>query len=195
MRTKLGYICMICGAAMVLAALSLFIYNLNDSNRAEESADKALSKLTEYIKENGNTEYSDFYDPAMTEAEFNGYAYVGYLSFPSLGLELPVISECDNAGLKLAPCRYAGSVKTGDLVIAAHNYKRHFGKISQLSEKDEVLFTDMNGLTTEYEVALAENLPPFAVEDMTSGDYELTLFTCTYSGRSRVTIRCRQLRE
>lgn len=194
MRTKLGYICMICGAAMVLAALSLFIYNLYDSCRAEKSADQALSKLTAYIRENKNTEYPNFYDPAMTETEIDGYAYIGYLSFPTLGLALPVISECDNAGLKLAPCRYAGSVKTGDLVIAAHNYKRHFGKISQLSEKDEVLFTDMNGLTTEYEVALAENLPSYAVEDMTAGDYELTLFTCTYSGRSRVTIRCSLLK-
>lgn len=25
---------------------------------------------------------------------------------------------------------------------------------------------------------------------MTSGDYPLTLFTCTYGGKSRITVRC-----
>ena len=29
-----------------------------------------------------------------------------------------------------------------------------------------------------------------AVEEMTAGEYDLTLFTCTYGGQSRVTVRC-----
>ena len=202
MRNKLGYIFMICGAAMVLAAFTLFLYNREESRRAEKSVNKVLPELAEYLRERQNADpgtdryldidYPDPYDPAMTEVEIDGYAYVGYLSLPSLGLELPVLSAWDDTRLKLAPCRYTGSTKTGNLVIAAHNYKRYFGKISHLSERDEVLFTDMDGVTTRYEVAEVEILQPFAVEEMTSGEYELTLFTCTYGGRSRVTVRCRR---
>ena len=38
--------------------------------------------------------------------------------------------------------------------------------------------------------AFLEILQPTAVEEMTSGDYDLTLFTCTYGGATRFTVRC-----
>lgn len=122
--------------------------------------------------------------------EIDGYGYVGYLTIPALGLELPVMAEWDYARLRLAPCRYSGSTKTGDLVIAAHNYARHFGSLQTLLAGDEVRFTDMDGVVTVYEVAAVEILQPTAVEEMTAGEYDLTLFTCTYGGQSRVTVRC-----
>lgn len=193
MRNKIGYLCMICGAALVLAALVLFIYNREEARRAESSVAEILPKITDYLKEQ-QTADTDPYDPAMTEVEIGGYSYVGCLSIPSLKLTLPVMSEWDDSRLKLAPCRYVGSTKMGNLVIAAHNYKRHFGTLSHLSKKDTVLFTDMDGVTTRYEVAEVEILQPFAVEEMTAGEYDLTLFTCTYGGRSRVTVRCRRLK-
>jgi len=39
-------------------------------------------------------------------------------------------------------------------------------------------------------VAAREVLLPTAVEEMTAGEWDLTLFTCTLGGRSRVTVRC-----
>lgn len=85
-------------------------------------------------------------------------------------------NQWDYTRLKLAPCRYTGSVKTGSMVIAAHNYARHFGRLFQLLPGDRVLLTEM--------------LAPTQIEEMTGGDYSLTLFTCTYGGQSRVTVRC-----
>ena len=46
------------------------------------------------------------------------------------------------------------------------------------------------GETTEYEVKAVEVLAPSAVEEITSGNYDLTLFTCTYGGRSRIAVNC-----
>ena len=120
----------------------------------------------------------------------DGYLCIGCLSIPSLGLELPVMSDWSYPQLKLSPCRYSGSTGTGDLVICAHNYARHFGKLKTLSEGAEVYFTDMDGMTRRYEVAAVEILPPTDLENMTAGEYDLTLFTCTYGGQSRVTVRC-----
>ena len=39
----------------------------------------------------------------MTVTELNGWDYIGYLSIPSIGLELPVLSQWSYAGLKIAP--------------------------------------------------------------------------------------------
>lgn len=196
MRSKIGTTCMLLGTGLLLAALSLFIWNRNEDTQAEKSVERILPQLIEQLEtadEAGQAKgpsYPDPYDPTMTEVVIDGYAYIGYLSIPSLGLELPVMSEWDYTRLKIAPCRYAGSVKTDNLVIAAHNYRRHFGPIKKLAIGDEVYFTDVDGIVFCYEVVEMVTLSPTAVEEMSAGDYDLTLFTCTYGGQSRVTVRC-----
>ena len=192
---------MVLGAVLVLAALSLFLWNQRENNEAGTSAEKILPQVIEQIETPGagqeveKPSYPDPYDPTMTEVEIDGYAYVGVLSIPALELELPVMSEWDYTRLKIAPCRYAGSTKTDDLVICAHNYTRHFGPIRNLAAGDTVTFTDMDGVVWQYEVAAVDILTPTDVEDMTAGGYDLTLFTCTYGGASRVTVRCERAAE
>ena len=41
-----------------------------------------------------------------------------------------------------------------------------------------------------YKVDNVETLRSTQVEDMTSGDWDMTLFTCTPGGKSRLTVRC-----
>ena len=67
---------------------------------------------------------------------------------------------------------------------------RHFGLIKNLHYGDDVTFTDMDGNTFRYQVIEVETLKPLAVEEMKTGDWDLTLFTCTLGGATRVTVRC-----
>lgn len=186
------------GTVLVLAAVTLFLFNRLEDRQAGEAAEKILPKVEEQIRgertdpETEEHVLPDPYDPEMTVTEIDSYGYIGYLSIPVLGLELPVMSEWDYTRLKIAPCRYYGSTKTHDLVVCAHNYERHFGSVKNLVPGDEVYFTDMDGIVWSYEVETVEILAPNALEDMTAGGYDLTLFTCTYSGQSRETVRCRE---
>lgn len=191
---------MLSGTVLVLAALCLFLLNQRENNAAGISVEKILPQVLEQIGTqnavDGLEGREDSPNPcasAMTEVEIDGYAYVGYLSIPAINLEVPVMGEWDYTRLKIAPCRYAGSAGTGNLVICAHNYTRHFGPIRNLVSGDLVYFTDMDGVIWKYEVVLADLLSSAEVEDMTAGDYDLTLFTCTYSGQSRVTVRCKRM--
>lgn len=136
------------------------------------------------------TEPSAPQSTVMDEIVIDGDSYIGYLSFPRFELELPVMSGWSDSKLQISPCRYTGTLVTNDLVIMAHNFARHFGQISELSAGDVVYFTDVNGSTTVYEVIVREILPPDAIEDMTAGEFDLTLFTCTYGGANRITVRC-----
>ena len=129
-------------------------------------------------------------DPKMPEVVLDDQAYIGVLSLPALQLELPIMSEWSYAKLRIAPCRYYGSLQGDNLVLMAHNYTRHFGNISRLSEGEQVLFCDTEGNFTEYEVVAHDILDPYAVEEITAGDFDLTLFTCTYGGQSRVVVYC-----
>lgn len=72
----------------------------------------------------------------------------------------------------------------------AHNYRSHFGRLSELIEKDLVLFTDITGNVHCYEVVLLETLPKEATEEMLTSGFDLSLYTCTPGGTNRVTVRC-----
>lgn len=191
MKSKIGSVCMILGAALILVGMCLFGWNRYEDARARDAVKEVLPQIIAAIEAAGDD--MAYFAPegdGMAEIEIDGYDYIGYLSIPSLGLELPVMADWSYPQLKIAPCRYAGSVDTDDLVIAAHNYSRHFGNIKNLSVKDVVYFTDMSGMVSSYEVAETDILPPAAVDEMTDSGYALTLFTCTYGGGNRVTVRC-----
>ncbi|MCQ2420568.1 MAG: sortase [Clostridia bacterium] len=126
----------------------------------------------------------------MPKQEIDGINYVGILSVPELGLELPVADEWSYANLKTAPCRFFGSAYRGNLVICAHNYLNHFGTLRNLTIGAQIAFTDMDGNMFRYTVAELETLLPTEVEQMKNGDWALTLFTCTVGGRTRLTVRC-----
>ncbi len=187
MKNRTGNLLMLVGAVFVIMALFLFVHNEIESKKASESTEMLMSKVTEEV---GSVESDGIYDLEMPQILIDEKACIGYLAIPDLGLELPVFSEWNYSNLKLAPCRYSGAVKTDDFVIAAHNYQSHFGRISKLMPGDHIYFTGMDGAVTVYSVAGMEILQPEDIEKMTKSNYDLTLFTCTYGGQERMTVRC-----
>ena len=189
MRNKIGLVSMGLGVVFIVMALSLFVINWKEDYEAGKSADIILGQLEDVNQEYKN-DISDPYDFVMKEYNVDGNSYIGYLYFESLDLKLPVMSNWSYSQLKMAPCRYFGATKTDDLVIMAHNYKKHFGQLKKLSLDELIVFTDMRGKVFKYKVVAVEILGALAVNDMNSGKYDLTLFTCTYGGKNRVVVRC-----
>lgn len=109
---------------------------------------------------------------------------------PVLELELPVLSDWSYEKLREAPCQYYGTCHEPDFVIAAHNYPGHYGRLNELRSGDVILFTDLTGAVCTYEVVLLETLPPTATKEMITSGFDLSLYTCTPGGGSRVTVRC-----
>lgn len=206
--SKRGKLCTALGLLLLLAALGLTAYNLWLDARASMSVDVVLERLTptlssrqselpplgsgEALEEAFVPDYVLNPEMAMPEENIDGRSYIGVLDIPVLELSLPIISEWSYDALQIAPCRYSGSAYLDNLVIAGHNYRSHFASLPQLQPGDSVTFTDMDGNVFSYEVSSLETLSPYAVSDMTSGDWDLTLFTCTVGGQSRLAIRCDQ---
>ncbi|MBR5447033.1 MAG: sortase [Clostridia bacterium] len=208
MKSKAGIVCIVLGVLLMSGALLIAMYNTHQDIAARDASASIMTHLVHQIRENTAndpaasvdedilgelqipTDLLTDEDKRMTEIEIDGHAYIGYLSIPTLDLELPIMSSWSYPKLKLAPCRYSGSVRGEDLVLMAHNFYYHFGRISQLNVGDTLSFTDMDGVTTRYKVAAMDILESTAVDVMTAGEFDLTLFTCTYSGQSRVTVYC-----
>ncbi len=191
---KKSTLCLTLGLLLILAAGVLAFTNQLEDDRAGDQAEILVQELEERVavirKERPPVPVQEDVIPPMTEVEIDGNLYIGYISIPRLKIELPIMSGWDDAKLKISPCRYTGSAFTDDLVLMGHNYKRHFGPIRRLKAGNEVYLTDMDGAVHSYEVVAVEVLQGNAVEDMTAGEYDLTLFTCTYGGKNRITIRC-----
>lgn len=194
---------MVAGSILLAAAVALTGFNFWDEHRADQAASSVVQVLQKDIEQERATSSSST-QPAlyqispkmeMPAQQIDGESYIGVLTIPALGLELPIMRDWSYPGLRKAPCRYYGSAYTNDLVIAGHNYNRHFGGLSNLSPGDAVAFTDMSGNRFSYTVQELETLQPTAVEEMTASGWDLTLFTCTYSGQARVTVRCRRAAE
>lgn len=211
MSKRVGVILLSLGLLLVLAAFLFVGYNLWDDRRAEASVEGVLDQLLEKIPDAPTSPSTPSNPPISTPSggqeqtlpdwqldpnrempavEIDGYRYIGTVNIPSISRELPVMETYSLKQMKKAPCRYAGSVYLGNMVICAHNYVSHFGRLKNLAPGDEVIFTDMDGNVFSYTVSKVETLAGKAVEEMKTGDWDLTLFTCNASGRSRITVRC-----
>lgn len=192
---KKGTILISFGLLLIVLALSLTVYNIWDEKRAGQEASEVLEKLTEEIDEpteeaEAEMLYQMYPDMEMPAIQIDGKRYLGILEIPALDLRLPIMESWSYPNLKISPCRYEGSVYSEDLIIAGHDYRSHFGLLKKLQQGDQMAFTDVDGNQFVYEVAGKEVLAGTDVEEMKSGDWDMTLFTCTYSGRTRMTIRC-----
>jgi len=211
---KRSILLIVLGVLMLTSAVMLMGFNLSADKKAEEAASAAFEEIFSKVEEAKESarpavavqsesafqsvteaQYVPDYELTpemdMPEAEVSGENYIGYIEIPALYLSLPVIGECESdAFLDAAPCRYKGSAYLDNMIIAGHNYRAHFGRLSNLSVGDAVRFTDMDGNVFNYEVIDFETVKGTMVERISEGEWDLTLFTCTLDGASRITVRC-----
>lgn len=191
-RAGIGTILIISGMIIIVSAFVYVGYGLWMEYRAGLAAEEAASFIPDA---NGQNTPDNFFDPdmEMPTVEINGMKYAGILEVPSLSLKLAVLSEWSYDGLNISPCIFSGSVYRNDLVIAGHNYRKHFTGIKKLKENETVIFKDVIGNRFEYAVRESEVIDPDDADKMTEDpddSWDLTLFTCTSGGSARFALRC-----
>lgn len=200
MRNTLAHWCKGIGVICVVAALAVTWRNVQDERLAAQSVEALGGKVRESI-EATKTVYEDADsavipdyilnpDMEMPVVEMDGKQVIGEVIVPSQEIDLPVQAEWSVKDAKSSPCRYKGSVYTDDMIVAGHNYRSHFQRLANLVVGDEVQFRDMDGNEFNYTVCEVQDIPGEDISSMSAGAWDLTLFTCTYGGRSRITIRC-----
>lgn len=132
------------------------------------------------------------------------YTTVAVIEIPKINIIYPVIYSEDTSNkttedlLKLSVVKYWGpdANEQGNFCIVGHNYntKRFFGKASTLKNGDSIYLTGTDNKTLEYKVYdqyIVEPNDLKCTSQLTNGQTELTLITCTKTGRQRIIVKAR----
>ena len=179
-KTAKGTLLITLGVLLLSAALGWYGFNQYTDAKAGEAAKELLQQLDRQPPAQEGT---------LPTVALDGDLFYGKLTMERIGLALPVYAEWDMERLATAPCRYSGSAGENDLIIAGHNYKSHFAALNNAQVGDIAVFTDAAGIPHRYQVKEIVRLDGTAVTDMAAGEWDLTLFTCTYGGKQRLTLR------
>ncbi len=130
----------------------------------------------------------------------NGATYTveAILNIPRLSINYPIISETSEELLKISLNKYwgPGPNEVGNYCIVGHNYKnkKMFGRLNEIVSGDTVELTDMDGNTLKYTVYDKYVVDPTDVactSQLTNGNKEVTLITCTNYGQQRLVVKAR----
>ena len=192
---------MIVGIVLIISAFSLVMYNINESLNAGIKSRNMVSMITEYIDNSYASISSDYYPEEYYNSKMtgdsnyqyfseDGLSFAGILNIPELKINLPVCSDFSMKNLSNYPCIYSGNISDENIIIAAHKYDTHFGSIKLLDAGDRVMLRTLSGRNIIYEVFSVDIIPGNKPDEMSAGDWDLTLFTCTRSGTDRIAVRC-----
>ncbi len=150
--------------------------------------------------ENENQENNGPQSREITASNGQTYQTEGTLSVPSIGISYPILTEESEELLKVSLCKYWGPSpnEIGNYCIVGHNYAsgKMFGKLSMVNVGDEVTLTDLSGRTITYSVYNKYPVEPTDVSctsQLTNGQKELTLITCTDYGKRRLVVKAREI--
>ncbi len=180
----------------------ILVVVLDENLNSEPQEEINLDKLIEANKNAGSKIDTKSYK-TKNGAE---YTTVAVVEIPKINITYPVVYSNDTSAqtvedlLKLSVVKYWGpnANTPGNFCIVGHNYhnKRFFSKAATLENGDSIYLTDTNNKTLEYKVYAnyvvePENLK--CTSQLTNGGTELTLITCTMTGKQRTIIKAKAI--
>lgn len=171
---------------------------LDDTQETEEEIN-----LEQLIQANEEAE-SRIDTKQYTTKSGAAYTTVAVVNIPKIDITYPVIYSNDTSEqtveelLKISVVKYWGpeANQPGNFCIVGHNYhnKRFFSKASTLENGDVIYITDTNNKTLEYRVYdnyVVEPNDLKCTSQLTNGATDITLITCTMTGKQRTIIKAR----
>ena len=135
-----------------------------------------------------------------------GYQYkkIGNINIPKINVNYTILdgvtdSEKETeALLKISPTKFWGADpnEIGNFCIVGHNYRntKFFSKVLNLINGDIIEITDSSGKTLRYSVYNKYEVVPedlSCTSQLTNGQREITLITCTNDSKMRVIVKAR----
>ena len=211
---KISTIWIVLGCVLMVAGLLTYGYQKNQERVANETIEQLMKDMEqkreemlqaaaskeeeERVASQGAVAGDENPQTSVAQTDYSQYRILGILHFPSLGRKVPVLGEeMTDDMLNVAPCHYGGPEspqEAGNIIIAGHNYKSHFGSLRKLKPAQIVVWETPDGFEHRYEVSEVKEIEPndFDYVEKNINTYSITLFTCTDSGRMRWAVKLKK---
>lgn len=192
-----GTLSILLGMILILSAFAIFAYNIYENEHAKQQNDTILNQIEEKQTEDLTALYRQYPDIPMPVVEIDGLHYIGTLEAPTVDLKTPILSVYDAKTMEVTPALYSGSAYLHDMLLLGHNYQSCFGKLANLKIGDELKFIDNHKNQFHYvvhDIFIAQE-DEFERIQSKEEPWDLTMFTCTWSGFERVVIRCTLMKD
>ncbi len=127
----------------------------------------------------------------------NEISIIGLIEIPAINLSYPILSNSNEALLKISVCRFSGPFpnRDGNLCIAGHNYRNNmmFSKLYKLKINDSIYITDLNNVRLEYVIYEKYKVKQSNL-DCTSNtaNAQVTLITCNENNnKERIVVKAK----
>ena len=166
-------------------------YNINKQNKFSEKLTDSfeISRLYATTSKTNSNEDSENNFSTTNNSNFD---IIGIIEIKKLGIHYPILSNCSEEYLKIAPCRIAGPLPNapGNLCIAAHNYNNStfFSNINTLKISDIITIYDSYGNSVDYKVYKNEQISSDDLSTLSQENLnyrEISLFTCNNSDSNK----------
>ncbi len=181
---------MAAGILLIAAAVSLLLIDQNSQKKYAESSRETAALLQSLIPEAHGGMYTGGTIVEMPVMEIGGTDFVGILEVPSYNVLLPVQSDWQKKDVVCHPCRYAGSMYYGSLVIGGSMNQGQLDFLEWASLNDLIAVTDMTGLRTSYLVYDVVHTKDVSDENLTGQGADLVLFARNTYGSDYTLVLC-----
>ena len=179
-----------------IAKNNILIVVLDEQAQIEEAASDGEGEPTNISSANSTT--------VQTTNQGYKYTTIATINIPKINVQYPILDgETDSeqeteALLKIAPTKFWGANpnEVGNFCIVGHNYRnsKFFSKLPTLVNGDVIEITDSSGKTLRYSVynkyeVIPEDLS--CTSQLTNGEKEITVITCTNDSKMRVIVKAR----
>lgn len=200
MRKNILDICFIFVLVIIIAFVILYIYRQN-SNENQYTLDEMTENMPEQINEI-EVEEQEPDELIVKQVDIKGKEYnvIAILSIPTLDIEYPVLETTSKELLKVSLNKYWGPNpnKVGNFCILGHNYNdsRFLGNLYKINIGDTINLQDMAEKTVKYKVYetyIADPEDTSCTSQLTDGQKEITLITCTRDFKQRFIVKARAI--
>ena len=196
MRKNIIYTSLILILIIIIGIIGFYLYS-EITNEEDNILDTMVENMPEQINE---TEEEESDELIVKESVIDGKTYetIAIIYIPTLDIQYPVLSSTSKELLKVSLNKYWGPNpnKVGNFCIVGHNYndEKFFGKLNNIKIGEFVQLTDMSGKTLQYKVYDTYIVDPDDTDctsQLTNGETEITLITCTRDFKQRFIVKAR----
>lgn len=187
---KFTFVAVVIGTVLIIASASLVTIHHFSQINAEKQAQEIVAEMKALIPEvsvgipDGRT------DIGMPVMQISGEDFIGYIEIPTHNKALPIHNKWNKYKAANFPCKFAGSMYDGTLVIGTVENAGQLDIAKTIAGGEPINIVDVTGLKYTYAVTDIYKTKDVSAEALSEINAELIIFVRSSFVKDYVVISC-----